>query len=325
MAIYDVNGNSLTADEKSNVLIPESGIFATCADIYSAYDVLVSGGFATKTLIATVNNLPMYRYDFSGVNKWASGGANAEDTSGNKLYTKLQALFFSGLHGDERGAPLYVYEFMKQVCYNPNYCWILAMFDVHIVPIGNPYGYNHNTRNNADNININRLDESSNTIEAQALMETIDSQSYDLFIDCHNCETDKSATQYVGVTGAFSLANDTPEAKEIKAFEKYLEATTEITRSLRKHWNMNDNNGVQNFLPWDGTENQTFRNYGYTHNVNGQTVGSPISACSELSRNSYTYSQSTTSWNDKSLIVGNTAENAILFGMLKAVYDGFFA
>lgn len=320
MAIYDINGNLAFSSHGKNVIIPNNGIISTCAGLYDLYDGFVTDGFATKTLIATVENLPMYRYDFSAVNDWATGSNNAKDTSGNKLYTKKQALFFSGLHGDEKGSPLYLYEFMYKVCYDPAYTRFLALYDIHVVPIGNPYGYNANTRNNADGININRLDESSETVEAQALMAEIDSRAYDLFIDCHNCDSDQK-TARTGVTGCFSFANSMPSASEVKGFETYLKATTEVTRAIREYWKMGDDNSVQHFLPWNGTTNQTFRNYGYTHNG----VGSPISACFEVSRWCYTYSNSTTQWNNKSLITGNTCLHAVLEDFLDAVVNGYFA
>ena len=195
------------------------------------------------------------------------------------------------------------------------------MFDIDVVPIGNPYGYNHDQRTNADGIDINRLNTSSGTVEAQALMGVIDEKVRDIFIDFHNCETDKSASQYKGVTGAFSLANDMPFTEQVKMWSIYLSTGASVARLLRKYWDMPDDNNTENFLPWSGTTNQTFRQYGYTHTKNGVTVGSPISACNELSRNSYTYSNSTTEFNQKSLITGNTMCDYIIRAILDKLYN----
>ena len=323
-SIFDINGNPLVTSQDiyKNIIVPENGLFATCDALYSAYDQFVTDGFATRTQIATVSNLPMYRYSFSAFNRWASGGGNLEDKSGNKMYTKKQVLFFSGQHGDEKGSPLWLYEFMRRVCYDPAYSWILAVFDIYVIPIGNPVGYNANTRLNGDKININRLDQSGNTIEGLALKAEVDRMEYDLFIDYHNTPTDGyyggNSNYGEGVSGVFSFANGMPEEDTIACCELYLNSVMELSQLFFDYFKVSGQK-KQTFLPWRGTTLKTFRNYGYSHQVNGETVGAPISACFEMSSYCKTYSQTLTQWNEPTLIIGNSILNMVTWNFLRRV------
>lgn len=324
-SIYDFDGNPLVTSSENrfkNIIVPDNGIFRTTSLLFGAYDQFVTDGFATSSQISIVNDVPMYRYDFTAYNKWASGGANLEDTSGNRMYNKKQVLFFSGQHGDEKGSVLWLYEFMKKVCYDPAYSWILSIFDIHVVPIGNPVGYNNNTRLNGDGININRLDESSETNEAIALMAEVNKMKYDLFIDFHNTPTDGKVGQnnnYApNVTGVFSLANGMPEEQIIENCELYLYSVTELSQLFYDYFGITDAR-TQNFFPWQGTTLHTFRNYGYLHEVNGEIVGAPISACFEMSYYCKTYSYSLTAWNNTTLIIGNSILNSVAWNFLKKV------
>ena len=292
---------------QSDAEMPETGIVNTCAEFYAMFDQFVTDGYATRTLLATVQTLPIYKYTFRGMDKWTEGADNDIHTGSDRLFNKYQILISSGLHGDEKGAPIYMYQMMRHICYDPDYSKYLSLCDFYVVPIVNPTGWNANTRNNYQNININRLDQSSGTVEAQALMAVIDSQYYDLYIDCHNMSADASSSSRPYVSGSMSFANAMDQNSMRECYRTFMHAGANTISAVRDQFVMPDANNVQRFYPWEGTTNQTFRNYGYTHDDgNGNNVGSNVSACLETSRCCWSLSGSTNEFNGYSLITGTT-------------------
>lgn len=289
-----------------SILQPSASILSLINGVYDLYDQFVSDGLAVRSQIATVQNLPIYRYDFNVVDGWAEGIDNDEYTGNTRLFDKYKILMLSGVHGNEKGAVIWLYEYMRNICYNPNFPNYLALADYTIIPIVNPTGYNANTRDNYEDINLNRLNLSSNCVETIAIKDVIDERKWDLFIDNHNTATG-SSNNSPNVNAAMSFANVTPTDDLTTYYRVFLDAGSKCTQKLNNYFSLGFNNGKQTFFPWQGTASETFRQYGYTHTKNGNTVGSAISATLETSRRWYQYSNSDSYWNASAMICGTNA------------------
>ena len=109
-----------------------------------------------------------------------------------------------------------------------------------------------------------------------------------------------------------------PEADIITGCELYLDSVMDLSQLFFDYFGTSVAK-KQTFLPWRGTTNQTFRNYGYYHTVEGVQVGAPISACFEMSSYCKTYSESLVQWNEATLIIGNSILNAVTRNFLRRV------
>ena len=303
------------------LIMPTKDIPSTASGVYALYDALVTAGYATRTNLATVESLPIYRYDFTGMDGYVYGDNNEPHPGSDRLYNKYQILFSSGIHGDEKGAVIYLYEWVKKMCTDPHYARYLSLFDFYVVPVVNPTGYNANTRNNYQDININRIDQSSETTEAIALMGQIDSQAYDLYFDFHNTTSDGESYQN-GVSGCIAVANDMPDADKVKVYRQYMRSAADVLGRIQTEFGISHDNHVQSFYPWEGTENQTFRNYGYTHTASNVSVGSKYSCCFETSRDCYSWTGSTYDYNNNSQMIGNTITDKAVSDILDAIVSG---
>ncbi len=124
------------------------------ADIYAMYDGLVEAwpGYAKRELLgyeASEEGLPVYLYTF------------APPLPPSAHATLFPAVFLTcGVHGEEKAPPVIAYLLMKHLCgqwqenalletlrYNAKYL---------IIPVANPYGWNHNQRRNAGGVDLNR-------------------------------------------------------------------------------------------------------------------------------------------------------------------------
>ena len=312
-------------DESFGAVFPTQRIPADTAGVYAIYDAFVTAGFATRTTLATVQSLPIYQYDFKALDGWMVGGSYEIDTSGERLFPKYQILLTSGMHGDERTAVLGLYEFMNLVCNDPNYVRYLALCDFKVIPVCNPTGYNANTRNNYQDININRTNEAQDTVECQAIEAVVDSQAYDLYVDIHNMRTDTASETIPGGTGAMAFSNATPSDIKIKEFRAYMEATTHTTQVVLNELSETSNNKLQPFYPWDGQDLPTFRQYGYTHIHNGMTVGSPITATFEVSRRCYSLTGNNVDNNGYAVMICDQCTVDTLTTFIDKVTSGYFS
>lgn len=233
-------------------------------DLYALYDTLVEQGLVTKTTLTTVENLPLNKYHVSALSYFASEESN--NPNYEKTYEKRKRiLLFSGMHGNEKGAVIGLYAFVLKLCNDVNYQKYLAVFDFDIVPICNPTGYNANTRNNYQDININRIDEAETTLECTALLSVVDSAYYDLFIDFHNCPGSYSEETIDHAIGAMSFA--VSQENVYSKYNIYRQTSSDFSASVEKIFDQQILNSDQLLFPWHGTDLQTFRNYAYKHNV----------------------------------------------------------
>lgn len=121
--------------------------------VYSMYDALVVAypDYVTKTLVGTIEteSLPIYRYDFT-----------PKLPQNSKMQRLCKILYCSGIHGGEYHPILVGIRFFKDLCENWRTQELLKTlrFNCHftVVPIVNPYGFVHSTRQNENRVDLNR-------------------------------------------------------------------------------------------------------------------------------------------------------------------------
>ncbi len=116
-----------------------------------------------KNIIGTVHNYPIFKLYLQSSTK-----------------TQKHVLITSGLHGDEPGGIEASLQFLSRD--NSN---LLKTFNFIVIPCINPYGYVHNTRENKDGIDINRMFESDEIREVMIIKEALDETQFSFTIDFH--------------------------------------------------------------------------------------------------------------------------------------------
>ena len=201
-------------------------------NIYSYFDSLVDNSYVTKVDLASELGISYPRY----ANGVESGDATYLETPAYKTYMyklicsnsyintsyqkKRKVIILGGVHGDEQASPFNLYLFAKKLCdgylADTNFFKLRSAFDFYIVPCVNGYGMIHETRTNANHININRNfpihlwsktasgdnysgETAGSEFETQLVMALINSIKPDMFIDHHNYTYNMNTQFYVDV------------------------------------------------------------------------------------------------------------------------------
>lgn len=127
---------------------------ANSAAVFALYDELVTAypNYVTKNVL-TVDGFENYEYVFD------SHAYNYQSTSRNKFsqISKPKILITTGVHGYEKEAVMSAYCFFKALCENRrSVAKLRQCFVIKIIPMVTSYGFDHNTRWNANGVNINR-------------------------------------------------------------------------------------------------------------------------------------------------------------------------
>ena len=123
------------------------------SDVYSIYDSLVSAhsNYVSKTVLGTVSteNLEMRKYVFNSIQI---------QNNSSYLMKKPKLILLAGIHGYEQGSAYCLARVMKQITEGTDSIskFIRNNVEIIVVPIGNPYGYNHNERKNQNGVDLNR-------------------------------------------------------------------------------------------------------------------------------------------------------------------------
>ncbi len=160
----------------------------TTASLYdSLWDKFVTDNYASRSKITEPDGKPVYCYHIAPYNKIAKNPQNSGPftITDNDYFSKYKILIISGIHGNEKQTPLWLYEFFNRIIYEPKYSNLRSAFDWYVVPMVNPTGYDSNTRNNYNNVNINRDFARQTQVETQAICNLIDNGDFDMFIDMH--------------------------------------------------------------------------------------------------------------------------------------------
>ena len=174
-------------------------------DVYALYDELMttSNGYITKySLGFDSTGLELVSYNFAK--------PNMENPSG---LVKKKIGIIAGLHGNERNPVVGLYNFMKNLTINEYDNEVLdrikSNIDFYIIPIGCPYGWNNNTRFNANEVNINRNFDTvywraeeqnpgsspASELETQYIQKWMSDNELDYFIDYHVANMGTSETE----------------------------------------------------------------------------------------------------------------------------------
>lgn len=157
---------------------------STVDGMYELWDNFITNGYAQKQTLATVEGLELRTYNFTR-------------TEVNQNLKRKKIGIICSFHGDEKGASFNFYYFMKDLVENPKQIEILTElytnYDFYIIPIGNPTGWNANTRNNYNGVNLNRdftlnISETTEQIETISMKKWLIENAFDLIIDSHNTE-----------------------------------------------------------------------------------------------------------------------------------------
>ena len=89
----------------------------------------------------------------------------------------------AGIHGDEPGGVWAALEFLKRCPTLPSF---YGQFEFTVLPCTNPYGYEHNTRENAQGLDLNRqFRETHPPKEVQLVREAARDEAYSLAMEFH--------------------------------------------------------------------------------------------------------------------------------------------
>ena len=118
--------------------------------IYDIFDELCSKypSYVTKRVLGTVNDLAINEYTFDY--KRVENKSSYE----NK---KLKILLSAGIHGYEQGSSWCAAQFFSQLCENADndiFKFMRHNVEFRIIPVSNPYGFEHNTRKNANGVDV---------------------------------------------------------------------------------------------------------------------------------------------------------------------------
>ncbi len=97
-------------------------------------------------------------------------------THGNK-----RALISAGIHGDEPAGALAILQLLEQSLLQS----FLETWEIIILPCLNPYGFEHNTRNNAEDIDLNRQFKLDNPPLEVKLAQSVFASPFDLTLELH--------------------------------------------------------------------------------------------------------------------------------------------
>ncbi|MDP3073147.1 MAG: M14 family metallocarboxypeptidase [Opitutaceae bacterium] len=93
--------------------------------------------------------------------------------------TKPNIYLSAGIHGDEPAPPLALLDWLERGWFDERAAW-------HLCPLLNPTGFTHGTRNNADDVDLNRDFKSPRTAEIRGHVAWLERQpAFDLAICLH--------------------------------------------------------------------------------------------------------------------------------------------
>lgn len=285
-------------------LIPVTqNVKATATEYIAMWDALATDGYCTKTKIAEVQGLPINKYVFA-FDKDIIRDDSIQIISDGSFYKKPKISMLSGVHGDEQGSPLFLYEFINRLCKNQAYAKYFGMFDFHVIPLVNPTGYNAKTRNNYQNININRDASNLQSVEAQALKDHFDAYEWAACFDIHQVSHGHGKNNYNWTCGYFTMQYGASAQILNKYNNLFLTAGYETEKLMEKEYGKPHQ---QMFHPWDWNINyDSWLNYPVRANKTA------LSFTPETAQTWVYYSDSGVDMNPVALIGGNTITDKTL-------------
>lgn len=149
---YPVRSDVTTKPFLSN---DNTAMFASSSDLIAAYDSLMAEHpeYVSKSTISsgTFTNA-VYKFTTGNYNAYSEHSFSQDSEE-----QKTKVLLTVGIHGYEKSCFMGAYMFFKQLCENAEPLRFLREnIEIDCIPCVNPYGFNHNTRYNENNVDLNR-------------------------------------------------------------------------------------------------------------------------------------------------------------------------
>ena len=123
---------------------------STCQVIYNIYDTLLKYPYFTKKEVGEVFGRKIYNYTFK----------NFELENFSEFQPKnYKMLIITSIHGYEQGCAWTTAQFFKELCENEDdeiLSFIRRNVTFEIIPVLNPWGFDHNDRKNGNQVDLNR-------------------------------------------------------------------------------------------------------------------------------------------------------------------------
>lgn len=251
-------GKTLSGPESGGSLrIGGHDVIYRTRELYACWDQLPGSVVQSRVLCypAPGEEMRLYTVDSS---RYYLNNVYLRDLQRRKLYDKPRVLIVAGVHGNERIAPLGLLCAFETLLQDPAYSDILSSAVWDIVPVANPWGFDHSYQNesgqmvfsttsnppstwtvvensqdqgmglrrNADGIDINRDyndDGGFQTEEARAIRGLLEQNHYDLVLDLHQASVGDARNMTDGakkVVGFLSMSNQ-PASMSEEEYELY--------------------------------------------------------------------------------------------------------
>lgn len=123
---------------------------STCQVIYDIYDSLLKTPYFTKKELGEAFGRKIYNYTFK----------NFELENFSEFQPKkYKMLIITSIHGYEQGCAWTAAQFFKELCKNKDdevLSFIRRNVTFEIIPVLNPWGFDHNDRKNGNQVDLNR-------------------------------------------------------------------------------------------------------------------------------------------------------------------------
>lgn len=278
-----------------DIMQPTATPPADTAGVYALFDTLVTAGVATKSLKGTTSaGEQLYEYVVKPSPSWGATGlvVYSDDES---LYPRLKVGVMSCVHGDERGTVSYAYTLASMLAHaDPRVAEIGALCEWHFLPVANPYGFDNDTRENRNGIDLNDDAENLTQDESHIIKAWMDSVSWDMFADLHQTTYGKSSGSTEAARnhcGGLVLPKPVSDAHK----KRLAYAFRAISRKLASAYAYDG----QHEVVWSGNTKKSWR--WYAENTLHVLVWN-----TEISRTCYAISGSNTEQNSNALAYGCT-------------------
>ena len=176
--------------------------------IFGLYDALMQkypGKVQKKEVYSDDGTFANYEYVIS-TGEYPTSGLYTEPApySADTHIKKPKYLVLNAIHGIERKTTISTYRFIRDVLNGHN---VSPLFRegvaIHVVPVGNPSGFDAYTRTNADGVDLNRdfhkVEKGTAAKETQAIANWLEAnKDADLFIDFHNSSATNEIVAIIG-------------------------------------------------------------------------------------------------------------------------------
>lgn len=123
---------------------------STCQVIYDIYDELLKYPYLTKKELGEVFGRKIYNYTFKNF--------DLENYSDFKE-KPFKIVIITSIHGYEQGCAWTTAQFFKELCENHSdeiLSFLRRNVTFEVIPVLNPWGFDHNDRKNANQVDLNR-------------------------------------------------------------------------------------------------------------------------------------------------------------------------